>query len=189
MSIVLRPPRGPVALIVLGLGAALPAHASDCRPAPGLAVGLNKLMHAFETAASDNEGLTARDFLIGVSGVAAKDIADLNRRGPVIMVPQNEQSGTVRNAGPQALEFEGTFAGRATFFRVPRAIAGGYMIGRNSVTLTYESGGAMAFGESLPLVGFRVFRTVNHLTLEPKKLSVFFGDNDGPEPDRCYLPQ
>ena len=159
-----------------------------CRPAGNISPGLLKLLHEFQAA--DRTGgtvLPVQDFIVGVSDIAAADQAALAHRGLVTATKTGANEGSVRNDGQALIEFQGIFARRQTFFRVPQHIRAHYRAAANEVTLYYESGGALQLGEALPLIGIPVYRTVHHVVISPDKLLFYWGDGSSEEPDRCYV--
>lgn len=161
----------------------------DCRPAGDITPGLQKLIHEFQDAERTGSGaLSVEDFLVGVTDIAPQDRADLDRRGAVKVAKTGPSEGSVANDGQKQLQFEGIFASRQTFFRVPQHIQSRFHTAPDKLTLYYEASHALQLGEALPLIGIPVFLTVNHVVITPNRLYFFWGSNSSDEPDRCYIP-
>jgi hypothetical protein len=161
----------------------------DCRSAGNIAPGLQKLIHEFQDAERTGAAaLSVEDFLVGVTDIAAQDRADLDRRGAVKVAKTGPSEGSVANDGQKQLQFEGLFAGRQTFFRVPQHIQSRFHTAPDKLTLYYEPSHALQLGEALPLIGIPVFLTVNHVVITPNRLFFFWGSNSSDQPDRCYIP-
>ena len=161
----------------------------DCRKAGDIAPGLQKLIREFQSA--DHSGVAAlsvEDFLVGVTQIAPPDRADLDRRGSVKVAKTGPSEGSVNNDGQKQLQFEGIFASRQTFFRVPQHIQSRFHLAADKLTLSYDSEHALQLGEAIPFVGIPVFLTVNHVVVTRDRLYFFWGSNSGDDPDRCYVP-
>lgn len=179
-----------LAIFVAALLVNTPAAADpDCRKAGDIAPGLQKLIREFQSA--DHNGtaaLAVEDFLVGVTKIPPPDRADLDRRGSVKVAKTGPSEGSVNNDGQAQLQFEGIFASRQTFFRVPQHIQSRFHLAADKLTLYYDAAHALQLGEALPFVGIPVFLTVNHVVITPDRLYFFWGSNSGDDPDRCYVP-
>jgi hypothetical protein len=110
------------------------------------------------------------------------------QRGPSQILPKGAGVGDLASDGPQALQFEGVFARKRTFFKVPQRIRARYRVSKGTLTLAYEEGGAIELGEAVPLVDIPVYRRINHVVVTPDRLLFFWGSNSDGEADRCYVP-
>ncbi len=169
-----------------------PFHAAadpDCVAAGPISPGLEKLVRDFQTAdRAGRDALSVQDFLVGVTNIPASDEAALNRRGPVEAAKTGAGTGSIANNGRIQLEFQGIFARKQTFFKVPPNIKARYVTSADKVTLYYDSAGAIQVGEAVPLIDVPFYRTINHVIVSGDKLLFFWGSNTGPEADRCYVP-
>jgi hypothetical protein len=180
-----------LALLALGLFyATARAEADpDCRAAGNIAPGLQKLVDEFHDAGrTGNANLSVRDFLAGVTEIPAADRAALDRRGSVKVASASPDSGSFSSDGQTQLQFEGIFARRQTFFRVPLHIHARYVTKAGGVTLYYDPSAAIELGEAIPLVGIPIFRTINHVSITRDRLLFFWDSNASDDADRCYVP-
>ena len=161
----------------------------DCRAAGPIGGGLRKLIREFAAATPGQvKAAPVQDFLVGVSGISADAEHALLARGPSRISAKGAAEGDLASDGPQQLQFEGIFAGRQTFFRVPQTIRAQYHVSQGTLTIAYKAGNAIQLGEAVPLVKIPVFRSINHVVVAPDRLLFFWGDNADGEPDRCYVP-
>src|SRR6185369_5841392 len=105
-------------------------------------------------------------------------------RPPVQIAPQGDRGGSFTNRGPKHLHIDGVFAGRATFFDIPKMVAGTYAVTADSVTLTYDPAHAVRVGETF--LGVRFSKTINHSVVTRQRLDYYFDSNSSGPPDRCY---
>ena len=115
------------------------------------------------------------DVLFGVTEISPEDQQDLARRPPVELTRRTANGGDYVSRGPGRITVEGVFAERDTLFRLTE----------EGATLHYDPAHTVDVGESM--LGINFFMSVNRTEISKDKLAFFFEDNDGDEPDRCYL--
>jgi hypothetical protein len=176
---------GCAVLLCLTEASAMP----ECRPAGPIGFGLKRLIREFAEATPGRLNTAAvEDFLVGVSGIPATSHAALMQRPPVHILPKRAGEGDLASDGSRELQFEGVFAQKRTFFKVPEKIRAHFRASKGTLTLAYEEGGAIQLGEAVPLVDIPVYRRINHVVIAPDRLLFFWGSNSDGEPDRCYVP-
>jgi len=173
-----------VALLVL---AAAPVRAeTDCVAVPGIKPEIAKFLSEVAAAQAAGQGtLPLMDVLFGVTGIDAHDQKALDRRDPVLVTRRDAGGGDYANQGPKTITVEGIFAGKETFFRIPKQVRGRYTLGADGgVTLAYDPEATVELGERH--LGIRFFATIHHTVITRDGLAFFLDDNAGPDPDRCY---
>jgi hypothetical protein len=172
-------------LLPLGMGSA--RAATDCVAVPGIGPEIAKFLDEVAAAQEAGQGsLPLGDVLFGVTGIDAHDRKALDRRQPVTVTKRDASGGDYANDGPKPITVEGIFAGKQTFFRIPKAVRGRYTLGADggSVTLVYDPDYTVELGERI--LGIRFFAAIHHSVVTRDGLAFFLDQNAGPDPDRCY---
>lgn len=172
-------------LAVLPL-AAMPARAAtECKPVRGIGPEIAKFLDQVAAAQAAGQGqLPLMDVLFGVTGIDAKDQKALDRREAVEVTRRDAGGGEYANQGPKKITVEGIFAGKDTYFRIPKQVRGRYTIGNDGgVTLTYDPEHTVELGERHVVV---FFAPIHHTVITRDGLAFFLDQNTGPDPDRCY---
>jgi hypothetical protein len=176
-----------LALALLVARAAPPAEAADdCKAVPGIGPQITKFLNEVAAAQAAGQGsLPLMDVLFGVTEIDAHDQKALNRRTPVQVTKRDAQGGDYANDGPKTITVTGIFAGKETFFRIPKQVRGHYTRGADgSVTLVYDPDATVELGERV--LGVRFFASIHHSVITQDGLAFFLDTNTGPDPDRCY---
>lgn len=176
-----------VAAVVLFL--ASPATAEpECRLAGDISPGLSKLIVEFGRAMPHRVGQApVEDFLAGVTGISASAKAGLEKRQPTRIQAIHPGEGNLIEQGTMPLQFDGTFAGRHTLFKIPQTVRAHYRVARGELTLAYADGAAIELGEDVPLVNIPIYHRINHVVVAPQKLLFYWDSNADGEADRCYV--
>ncbi len=171
-------------MVVLG---APPARAEDdCVAVLGIGPEIDRFLDQAVAAQAAGAGvMPITDVLFGVTEISPEDQQDLARRPPVELTRRTANGGDYVSRGPGRITVEGVFAERDTLFRLPELIVGRYRLTEEGATLHYDPAHTVDVGESM--LGINFFMSVNHTEISKDKLAFFFEDNDGDEPDRCYL--
>ena len=176
---------GRVWMALLLIGVAMPARADDCLPAPGVSVAAGQFIETVGNLQRQGSGtLPIGAALFGFQGISDANQQALAQRPPVQVTKQSDQGGSFANRGPKHLHIDGVFAGRATFFDIPKAVAGSYAVTAESVTLTYDPAHAVKVGETF--LGVKFSKTINHSVVTRQRLDYYFDSNASGPPDRCY---
>ncbi|MBK8160290.1 MAG: hypothetical protein IPK59_16460 [Rhodospirillaceae bacterium] len=176
------------ALIALGVAFGAPAADAEdnCVPVPGIGPEIDRFLDQAVAAQAAGKGvMPITDVLFGVTEISAADRQDLAQRPPVELTRRTATGGDYVSRGPGRITVEGVFAERDTLFRLPELIIGRYRLTeagqRCSTTRRTRSMSARACSASTS--SCRSTET----EISKDKLAFFFEDNDGDEPDRCYL--
>lgn len=171
---------------VLGLGGPALADAEDnCIAVAGIGASIDKFLGAARAAQDAGVGaLPINDVLFGVTEISPAHQRELDARAKVRLTKRDALGGDYESRGPRRITVEGIFAERDTLFRLPKKVLGRYVLNDQGVTLTYDPEHTVEVGERV--LGIRFFKDMHHTIITRDKLSFFFGDNDGDEPDRCY---
>lgn len=157
----------------------------DCIAVADIGASIDKFLGGVSVAQAAGQGrLPITDVLFGVTEISEAHQQDLAKRELVQLKKRDAAGGDYVNRGAGRITVEGVFAERGTLFRIPSLVMGRYVLGEEGVTLLYDPAHTVEVGERV--LGIRFFKAMNHTVITKTKLSFFFEDNDGGEPDRCY---
>jgi hypothetical protein len=179
-------------LVLLATGLAAPAAraATQCVDVPGIGPEIAKFLDEVNAGQAAGQGsFPLIDVFFGVTKIAADDLQALDQREPVHIVKRDETGGDYVNRGPKKITVDGLFADETTFFRVPKQVAGRYVMARKGstlygVTLNYDPAHTVELGAEM--MGMRFFKPIHHSVITRDGVSFFLDANSGPDPDRCY---
>ena len=185
------------ALLAIALGLCPAARAAtDCVDVPGIGPEIAKFLDEVKAAQAAGQGtLPLMDVLFGVTQISPDDLKALGRREAVKVTKRAESGGDYSNRGPKKITVAGIFAAQETFFRIPKLVAGTYVLTPSSgstpsdgrldgVTLNYDPAHTVELGESV--MGMHFFKPIHHTVITRDGLAFFLDTNAGPDPDRCY---
>lgn len=180
-------PAGLVAgVIVADLGLATAAEAATCMRISGIAPSIDRFIDKVYALQLAGRGtLPVTDALFGFRQLDPDGLRKLDQRQPIEVTRQDQDDGVFINKGPKPVVITGSFAQAETFFAIPELVKGSYVSTPDSLTLTYDPDHAVQVGQSF--LGMKFSHTINHTVITRHSLAYFFDDNNGGEPDRCYL--
>jgi hypothetical protein len=179
-----------LAALTTALAASAAEAATPCVDVPGIGPEIGKFLDEVGAGQAAGQGsFPLMDVFFGVTKIAADDLQALAQREPVHIVKRAETGGDYVNTGPKKITVDGLFADETTFFRIPKQVAGRYVLALKGstlygVTLNYDPAHTVELGAEV--MGMRFFKPIHHSVITRDGVSFFLDTNTGPDPDRCY---